>query len=613
MNNVPPLSILRQLLTPEQKTYFTLAFKRFPDAHRAIKQLQKLNNPSPDTSIPSVPSPKVEKACEIFASLNSQHRLSIETRRHLLAHWESVISPWILFLLRQLLVHEHSSAPGWVVTIDRLTVALPVVFQLTKEDLIRIKHLSPSLQPLIVQVFLLKFDKNHLWWGAWAKVLHDLVVSDFFNGSPSPEPSPISVSPVIYPTDVHLGDMVTRNFNFRITNLRTQKPHLGQFEDFHVLLKLLVMAQRWIKGTNPLDLGENAPRFLASRVEALKVLLRRQKSHLVDSAEWNLTFHIVADIIASVKIDLCTQNMVQRALDCGLMRMLYLVDEKFCGTRRLDRRGCTLSEGIEGVIKQISVFLVYASVLRSFTRIERKLQISSRTVGEWEKVWIDIAPGASWLNSLRHKIESLYGNCSYDNCPLRKGRPRDDLPIEYVRCLGCSFNVYCSRKCRRSDWCERHRNECPEISRVAKAGLCLPVTTMDGYLFFGAITRHLDLKTDAHNDAIEDYRRSMFTHELATPQDQAIRDGYRNPVLYLDFRKQFISNAVPAHVMDTDNFANLLKSEEGWNDKYISLIWDTLSTLDRTKVMVFALFPRAGGAHLPQRLIVDYPLRNMRI
>ncbi|KAJ8075284.1 hypothetical protein PM082_019620 [Marasmius tenuissimus] len=613
MSNTP----LPNVLTPEQTTYFIQSLKRFPDADCAIKQLQKLNNPVPDTSVASFPSPEVEEACEVFASFMGlnfpPHSLSIETRRHLRAHWESVISPWALFLLRQLLVHEHSSTPGWVVTIDRLTIALPIVFQLTTEDLKRIKHLSPSLQPLIVQVFLLKLDKNHLWWGAWAKVLNDLVISDLFNSSPSPEPSPVSGTPVIYPTDVHLGEMLTRNFNFRITDLRNQKPHFGQLRDFQVLLNLLVLAQHCFGGIDPLKLGENPPRFLVSRAEALKIFVRRRTSHPIDSTEWNLTFDIVANILSSIELDLCTPNMVHHVLDCGLLRVLYRVDERFYDTKRLDRRGHTMSEGIEEVIKQISIFLVYASVLRTFTRVERKLPIPSRIVGEWGKVWSDITYTASRLSFQHRKAESLFGKCSYGNCPLRKGRPRDDLPIEYVRCLGCSVNVYCSWRCRRTDWCERHRNECPKISQMAKNGLCLPFTRMDRGLCFMAIIRHLNLKANTHNNAIEDYRKSMLTRDVATPQDQAIRDGSQNPVVYLDFRQQFISSAVPARVMDTDNFANLLKSKQGWTDEYVSHLLGYLSSLDHTKVMVFALFPRNRGAYLPLHTSVDYPLRRMRM
>ncbi|KAJ8075400.1 hypothetical protein PM082_019738 [Marasmius tenuissimus] len=97
--------------------YFGQASIKFPSVTAAIDQLLKIGNPLSDAVDTYAASQRVEIACQIFAALfmhRGEDMLTTQTR----AHWKTIISPWVTFLLRQALLFPNLirvGVPPWSV------------------------------------------------------------------------------------------------------------------------------------------------------------------------------------------------------------------------------------------------------------------------------------------------------------------------------------------------------------------------------------------------------------------------------------------------------------------------------------------------------------------
>ncbi|KAK1216689.1 hypothetical protein PQX77_020682 [Marasmius sp. AFHP31] len=228
----------------------------------AIPCLLKQGSPPSAASIITNPNQRIQTACQALASLLSQLTRSFRTtaKPELLTHWVSSVCPWIIFLLRHILIIARnkkldittdanapsslslSFKPEWINVLDYLTSSLPTTaFGLPPSDLRAMKS-SPStssLQPLLAQIFLLKLDSSDPSWSAWASVQKDIALCG--TAPATSDPSPDFSDPCLYPPNgAHLGGILLKELNARIPTLRQMST--SQLRHFQVLLVALIMA-----------------------------------------------------------------------------------------------------------------------------------------------------------------------------------------------------------------------------------------------------------------------------------------------------------------------------------------------------------------------------------
>jgi len=118
---------------------------------------------------------------------------------------------------------------------------------------------------------------------------------------------------------------------------------------------------------------------------------------------------------------------------------------------------------------------------------------------------------------------------------------------------------------------------------------------------------HNFVRTQAqvYNQAVEHYREVIFT-----PGNTFIDDPSRNPVLYLNFTKPFIPNPVPAKVMGTKGFTQLLGEKEGWTDDYIGQVLTAWEGSSKDQVLIFAVLANSPDGHQAFHMLVSYPFGN---
>ncbi|KAJ8075323.1 hypothetical protein PM082_019661 [Marasmius tenuissimus] len=605
----------------EATLYFASAASRFPSAILAVEQLKKIGRPPSKTT--PVSTQRMQNVCQILAAI-ARHRESPTPPT--LIHWESIIGPWVIFFLQQvLLIPDHFSKPEWADVAEQLLLVIPPLLELPENTLATLKRAFSSLQPFTTQVFLLVLDKNY-WWGGWAKTVKDLALCDYYDDTlPS---LAIGSDPQIshlYPLDSRLGGILIRTLDSQISVLR-MTPN-KDLEDFKILILIIRLAPQCFQGVDPMALGENRPRILRLMIRILNILLRKQKSlrlQPVGSTEWQSTCNLAADILNHIKTLLITPTLIQEALDSGILKILFYADDRFYEAEKLETRdsiGRTkVSTPIVDILETMSVLFVYPSVLRSFARAARKFSspeeaIKRFSAGDFEALgtaWGNTLLQFSLLNDVRHTMETVGGRCYNVLCPLQTSSlPKPESKNGYVRCLGCRVNIYCSLTCRKADWDHEHRRECSDISGRLKAGSDLPITSNDWRLTRLLIQGGLGTDGENFNNIIENYRRTMFERVITSPRDRSIRDGARNPILYLDYTKPLLPDSVPPKAMDRETFATMLRTKEGWRGwEYNASVLKKWEDSNESTLLVFARFARGKETYYPQHILVEYPLKG---
>ncbi|KAL0060740.1 hypothetical protein AAF712_012472 [Marasmius tenuissimus] len=586
----------------EATLYFASAASRFPSAILAVEQLKKIGRPPSKTT--PVSTQRMQNVCQILAAI-TRHRESPTPPT--LIHWESIIGPWVIFFLQQvLLIPDHFSKPEWADVAEQLLLVIPPLLELPENTLATLKRAFSSLQPFTTQVFLLVLDKNY-WWGGWAKTVKDLALCDYYDDTlPS---LAIGSDPQIshlYPLDSRLGGILIRTLDSQISVLR-MTPN-KDLEDFKILILIIRLAPQCFQGVDPMALGENRPRILRLMIRILNILLRKQKSlrlQPVGSTEWQSTCNLAADILNHIKTLLITPTLIQEALDSGILKILFYADDRFYEAEKLETRdsiGRTkVSTPIVDILETMSVLFVYPSVLRSFARAARKFSspeeaIKRFSAGDFEALgtaWGNTLLQFSLLNDVRHTMETVGGRCY-------------NVLTGTMNTAGNALIYLDDSKVSQY----QHPSTPIELTRHS-AGSDLPITSNDWRLTRLLIQGGLGTDGENFNNIIENYRRTMFERVITSPRDRSIRDGARNPILYLDYTKPLLPDSVPPKAMDRETFATMLRTKEGWRGwEYNASVLKKWEDSNESTLLVFARFARGKETYYPQHILVEYPLKG---
>ncbi|KAJ8075288.1 hypothetical protein PM082_019624 [Marasmius tenuissimus] len=568
----------------EYAEYFARALLQFPTPTLAIKGLENLGDP-PSLTVFSDPTRRVNKGCQAVRCLPShllKYRTSTSTL--ILAHWDSVIYPWINFVLRQSLLSrfEESSVSRWSSVLEYFTTVLPILFQAIDSDGLKsMKHASRSLQPLVLQVFLLQLDCDSPSWGMWANSLKCLALCDALDSAPSTL-TQYSDHPFLYPVDHVLGEMLIRILDIKVTRLR--KMTCSELHNFKHLVMVLCVGSHCFQGKNPTTLATNLPKFINSLTSILVMLLRKRRTLM--------GLHELLD----------NPVLAQIVIHSGILDTLYFAHDWFYEIEELDTDGDSISgkftESSAQILDRIATYLVYPSVARSFARYVRKFDSQIEAVLERFRPKSDTL-AAAWCNVILKAQE--INRCTSETVKRLQYQLRTkgeesgiNTEMKYFRCHGCSHNLYCSLACQKADWIAGHCEECPITSNLIKTGMSL-LTTVDLKFFEIFARMFIPLRAKDQNDMVETYRSSVSQREILTPDQQRISSGIQHPILWLDFGGASVpSTRHNAEVMDRSSLAARLNNAEGCSYAYAGSllgIWDGSGS----QLMVLAWFPLSRG------------------
>ncbi|KAJ8076013.1 hypothetical protein PM082_021995 [Marasmius tenuissimus] len=589
----------------------------FPNATRAIEYLQKAGSPRPTIFDVLNPKHRIQKAAEAITALSSYtKRFPDTTVTQLRAHLVPVVSPWIaFFLLNAVSYYQDHPIPTETIIFDHILFSVPpLFFGLFPGDLKLIGHTTPTLRPLVAQVwlYLLHNQSNLLGW--WSTVLHRLVDNFDKPGAP-PQFSNVAGVPRPYRVDTDLGRTILGRLDSSIGHLRKMNPlELTDFNMFVVVS--MAVKQHFPKAVvDPLWENANVGWTLRSIVRILNILLRKLKplpDQPIEGPKSEAVYRIVASALRVLPISLISASKIQHIVNSGIILALYHAQEYFYQMDKVhgDKAPTPKDRFLPGVSRAlglIGTFLVYPSVLRSFVRSTRKLpKAFPRCIQESEQLntaWMDITRKAESLQGVRHTYK-LKCRCEFEGCTLRatvkQEQPSALEKVKYLRCSGCSSKIYCSATCRKADWRAEHKAECARLSKALQSGSTC--TSTSDLAFFEAVI-HSYIATHFKTIII------MLTtyHQIESTIFHLINRPGRNPVLFLPFDRSDIPSLDVAQLLDADATINLFESHiSGDMQSYrnpeplrsFKAEWEQTNSAD---LMVFATYPFHTG--LPQPFV----------
>ncbi|KAK1235512.1 hypothetical protein PQX77_001259 [Marasmius sp. AFHP31] len=593
------------------------SMSRFPDAIRAIEYLRKAGSPRPATFDVLNPSHRIQKAAEAISALSSYTKRFHETTvTQLRAHLVPVVSPWVaLFLLEAVLYYgDHPTPTGTNIIIDHILFSVPpLFFGLFPQDLKLIGHTTPTLRPLVAQIWLYLLDIRSNLLGWWSTVLHRLV-NNFDNPGAPLEFSHVAGVPRPYRVDTNLGRTILGHLDSSIGHLRKMNPlELTDFNMF-VIVSMAVKQHFPEADVDPLWENANIDWTLRSIVRILNVLLRKLKplpDRPIEGPASEAVYRIVASAMRVLPLSLNSASKIRHIVDSGIIQALYHAQEYFYQIDEVhgDKAPTPKDRFLPGVSRAlglIGTFLVYPSVLRSFVRSTRKFpKAFPRCIQNSEQVykaWMDITRKAESLQVVWHTYKQKC-RCEFRRCTLLatiKQEPNALKNVKYLRCSGCSSKIYCSVVCRKADWRAGHKAECAQLSKAMRAGSTC--TSTSDLAFFEAVTHSYiatHLKTIIIMLTTYHQTHSTISHLISRPG--------RNPVLFLPFDRADIPSLDVAQLLDADATINLFESHvsedmENYRNpqplQSFKAEWEQTNSAD---LMVFATYPFHTG--LPQPFV----------
>ncbi|KAL0563245.1 hypothetical protein V5O48_018829 [Marasmius crinis-equi] len=572
--------------------YFTQAVSRFRTATISIEQLRKLGSP-PSTVDLSDPNSKVETACKILISLASHMKTRrATTSSYIRTHWARVLAKWVDFMLRNVILsHEWPSTPVGMNCFECSVTSIAALLDFPDGDARSIKHASPNLQRLMTQAWYLLLNIGHANWGPWSLALINLAQSD-----PEVPPPPIDPTlPVLYHEDVQLGKIIIKHLNSRIQEIRTMADN--ELGDLKVFMMLLTTTPQCFEEVNPIDIRINVSGTIEAMADMMAILLFTKRKSLrtgsVESQEYKDAHDLV--LLSHMNLDRYMQEPLRvcQMLEAGVINSIVHADTRYYV---MDHKHKTKPEGriarwSARVMGQIGRFLVYPAVLRQFLRSTRKIDVYPDRFFEaaadsvWHS-WRNAVQKASMLHDL-HRAFKQDGVCSYSGCPLNEEPPVERLKARYLRCFGCTSVAYCSHSCRKADWKEEHRVQCPQIAKMKK--------------------KYLHSHAERLTQEIGGYPSTM-SHHGHSSEDPSIRDGIRLPILFVDFDIPDIPGGSDARLIDTKVLIDWVQPRYGWNPDWTDSFVRQWEKTDSKSLFVLAAFPRSQDKSWPHTNVVDFPL-----
>ncbi|KAL0574018.1 hypothetical protein V5O48_007940 [Marasmius crinis-equi] len=614
---------LREEPTIRGIPFFAKALSRFPTVSSTLEQIRKLGQPNSSLDI-SHPDAKTLNAIEVIGALacHMQARGAV-TATFIQRNWSGYLSRWVKFLLEKFVLVEPQygpNTPEGVDVVEHLLIGVPIFLSFPDDKAadctIAVVGSSPYLLHLVTQVWCKVIDTSHHTWGTWSVLMETVVAGSHPDFTPPQIRDP--ATPRLYrAADEEVGRMLCRHIMHEARRLPTMDLHeLGQFKMF----TMITTQPRCFEGEYPTFLHTNLKYSVAAYVEMLRGLLYKRKSlrHAsIDSRECTDAFHIAMPTMLGLsEARVHDPYRVGDMLKGGLIEAIFKAYPCFFLQKNMNDPDDGFDRCSVLIIELISKYLVYGSVLRQFLKAMKRIReapgnLEEKVKTKSRKIWVaweGAKVKATGFYRLYQNVKET-GMCSSEECRTANILPTEELRrLQYLRCAGCYSAIYCSPGCQKAHWMPTHRTRCSKTAKLTQDGSGIAVSFQDFQLWRKwvdlYIARNVDYITTAH-------RNYVTSVQSISHINGQIKNGTKNPILILNFDQPFVP--VPRDCIEFIDNGSLLfhiRQKYPWNgtglmQRFIDM-WGQ-RTVDASKVLVLAIFPRNDTYPFPFQGLVDFP------
>ncbi|KAJ8096200.1 hypothetical protein PM082_000108 [Marasmius tenuissimus] len=502
-----------------------------------------------------------------------------------------------------------------------------------KDHIPVLKKSTPYLHPLFMQVWFKVLDTHHPSWGYWS-----VIVSDF---APNNLAQQMELAPM-YKEGPYIGDEITGPVVAR--HLRALALKIDR-----IPLKELILVEEFVKfvpnvwkrsSADPFD----SPTTQRPMVHAFSFFIARLISRrtslaeaTVDSMECTYSYTIATLLASLLKSMIDEYPLAIEVIKSGLVRAIFraypcLYDLSHERSVSLEPRA-SLVHWLGGILDQISTFLIYFSVNRTFVRDKKRIAVrcedheeflESRSRYLYDR-WMMATEKAEGIRGLRQVLIDNQPSlmCGNANCILKNNQPCDpeverERPVRYRRCSTCKAAIYCSYECQKGDWetpCPvlktGHRERCRDLQRNLQIGASA-ITSHDSQLMY-QILQLFVIQNEANvMESIDSLFASLHAQsDSSQDQDiQQILNKTKNPILFCDFERPELP-AIEALVVAYDPQSLYKAVSPRFSGEILSIIEMWRSSVNEKRVLAIGFFPHNRMKPIFEGFITSFPLRKV--
>ncbi|KAK7030858.1 hypothetical protein VNI00_013967 [Paramarasmius palmivorus] len=603
--------------------YLTESRTTFPNNTRAIKALQSLGPPPTSPDIEN-PSPAVWKALQAITALadnvvpgpgRKPAQSKAETANVIRGSWSSCIGLWVRMFLENFIpekayfsVPSSSAGKRFLIIVFGVLPMLLVFPSFTSDEtqVVReLKGVSPNFPRLLIKPFLFQLERDHpdFTWAGWGRALGGTL---FYNDN--------DLSQVMKEIAVSAKKPLHRLF---IDYLQRQCKAFR--EDFYTMgnVRYAIIFFKFCAEpsySSVRDFTFNGGPAALTRVIASLVIRKRTLLHIPDeSPAFQDAYACVGLALSRLKDVAFISPLVAKAMLDGGIVISMLLAQRFYSLRA-ERMNKAVSMGFGAVLRLISLFFVYPSVLRRFIRSMKMAKAygidwdelppsqTNMIIEPLRKTWTDLKTMASDMHTILREMRLM---CGYSKCPRNladdDNEDQDGDTPRYVNCSVCKHLSYCSRECAKKNWKARHRDECAALGEGWKNYWGLP--SMLDILFFEELSWKF---VHRHGEAI--YQAMVKRRDEKRDYDAPIpRAG---DVVRIDFSKTDVLSAEHFTITDIETLLQDKKLALLSQQK-LQLVRDCSRRADAEgRLCVVALVPSIGlglGSLWTSEISMDLP------
>ncbi|KAF9260230.1 hypothetical protein L218DRAFT_947013 [Marasmius fiardii PR-910] len=544
--------------------FLTNVIKQYPLGKHLAYRLRALGSPartSPDT---------IDKVLDIVGAISANmYGIGDDTaitraEALIVSNWTSTFEPWVKFLLQNvILATEGPSDLSSVIRVENALVCLPgfLTFREIDQDsesssmhvnvnfMTTIGQISPEIPRLAAEVWTKILGDHHPAWCDWTQFMTFIIQS-------------LPLGSGVYEGNHQIGLAFISHLNHQ-----TQRMSELTWDEMRTLkTSFLLMDEFTFKGESPLLLDSIRRYSLPAVIKLLSSALRRRPKN-EDLAE--CVYGIGSQALRFLLGLMTDYHWVSEALQHGFVEAILNIHPSIYEWELTSGTGVdveALSKTLPVILKRVSCFMLYQSVLHPFSSVSRKISRSGKLEKRMKEnsevvydAWMKTKKIASTIRNVRRrgKKDGSLNLCRSVQCPRKCSEAVEEtaLTVQYYSCTGCSSVLYCSHACQKLDWKDGHREECPtmQISRPLPGDPDVRLPNYDTVFFdFWAkdfFTKHPQLFQDRVGEYLAQLKRISQSHQsgsqgsleapaqvqLITPDQQAILDRMRNPVVLVEF------------------------------------------------------------------------------
>ncbi|KAL0057640.1 hypothetical protein AAF712_015711 [Marasmius tenuissimus] len=324
-------------------------------------------------------------------------------------NWDSSLSPWLQFLIRELILWEEGpSTPEGVEILEQSLAAIPIFLL---EVVLRDDNILKPLQSLVIRAWIKTIRDGHSSWGLWSHLSGYLTESTKRDSVESRGDYCENDQ-----TTTGLGLVFVSHLNR--TAQQVEKMELESLDDLRCFIICHNHDRTWFDGSlSPMYCPEVGGAAISGLVRILCGIIKRKFVSDSDLEEKEVTHQLLRAALGHMVFSHVTDPLsVEEALRTGIIKALLELPL----TRAWDSR---LEEVSRKIIDQVSIFLLYPTVLRRFWKSNRKIIGSGAIEGDSKQVptglwncWKSLEAKAVDIRTFRQTLKSRVSPlCSYSN------------------------------------------------------------------------------------------------------------------------------------------------------------------------------------------------------